>query len=98
VRVETLREATYYAVTKLRSGDTVQEVDTRPSDAIALALRMDSPIHVAEEVLEKSGIEIPEGIGLTPRRGGLDEIKEKIGEKQSTEVQRLIDFLFGEEA
>ena len=52
VRIKTLEKMTFYAVAKLRNGDAIQEVDARPSDAIALALRMNSPIYAAEDVLK----------------------------------------------
>jgi len=81
VRVEALKDQVYYAVAKIRSGDTVQELDARPSDALALSLRMGSPIFVAEEVLEKEGMDIPEHIWETrqldadvPIRQGIDSI------------------------
>ncbi len=53
VRVEALRGDTFYAVAKLRSDETVFEVDARPSDAIALALHTGSPIYAAEEVMKR---------------------------------------------
>jgi uncharacterized protein len=51
--VTELRESTFYARIhlKTRDGKTL-EVDSRPSDAIALALRTKSPIYVAKKVLE----------------------------------------------
>jgi bifunctional DNase/RNase len=50
-----LRENTYYAriQVKTRDGKAI-EIDSRPSDAIALALRTKSPIYVAKQVLEAS--------------------------------------------
>lgn len=59
VRIETLKNETFYAVAKLHSGDRVQEVDTRPSDALALALRTGTPIYVAEDVMATAGHPIP---------------------------------------
>ncbi len=59
VRIEAIREGTFYAVVKLKSGDRVREVDARPSDAIALALHLDSPIYIAEEVLEQAKLNVP---------------------------------------
>jgi bifunctional DNase/RNase len=59
VHIEALKEETFYAIAKLRSGDTVQEVDTRPSDALALAVRTNSPIYVTEEVMDRAGLSIP---------------------------------------
>jgi len=54
VVVSDLRENTFYAVIHLRLGSADITVDSRPSDAIALALRVDAPIYVAEEVLAKA--------------------------------------------
>ena len=54
VVVSDLRENTFYAVIHLRVGSGEVTVDSRPSDAIALALRVDAPIFVAEEVLAKA--------------------------------------------
>ncbi len=54
--VNDLRENTYYAVISLRGDGFDREVDARPSDAIALALRMHAPIFVDEEVMQKASI------------------------------------------
>jgi len=86
VRIETLKEDVFYAVAKIRSGNTTQELDARPSDALALALLMDSPVYVAEEVLEKCGIALPEGKTLH-RLEALDELSTQLGEA-STEEER----------
>jgi bifunctional DNase/RNase len=59
IQVTELRESTFYAVITLdRSGDTL-EVSARPSDAMALAVRMSVPIFASEEVLEEAAILIP---------------------------------------
>ena len=56
VVVTDLRENTYYAQLVLRADGGELEVDSRPSDAIALALRAKAPIYVEAEVLERAGI------------------------------------------
>jgi bifunctional DNase/RNase len=61
VRIEALKDNIYYAVAKVRNGDLVSEIDVRPSDALGLALLMERPIFVAEDILEKAGTVIPEG-------------------------------------
>lgn len=48
-----LHDNTFYAKLVIRRDGAVVEVDARPSDAIALAVRLDSPIYVAEEVLNE---------------------------------------------
>ncbi len=54
IEVTDLKDNTYFAVLHLKVGDRTLAVDSRPSDAIALALRTESPIFVHEEVLNKS--------------------------------------------
>ncbi len=55
VVVTDVKNSTYYASIHLVSGETERTVDSRPSDAIALALRTNSPIYVTEEVLKRRG-------------------------------------------
>jgi bifunctional DNase/RNase len=55
IEVSDLRDNTFYAIIHLYvDGNRELAIDARPSDAIALALRTDSPIFVAEEVINKS--------------------------------------------
>lgn len=54
VEVTDLKDNTYFAILYLKAGDQTLPVDSRPSDAIALALRTESPIFVDEQVLHKS--------------------------------------------
>ncbi len=54
VVVTELREDTFYAVIWLERGGEVISIDSRPSDALALALRVDCPIFVDEVVLKNS--------------------------------------------
>jgi bifunctional DNase/RNase len=57
VRITSLQDGVFYAVLLFSNG---VEVSARPSDAIALALRVDAPIRGAEEVMAAAGIEIPD--------------------------------------
>jgi uncharacterized protein len=52
--VTELKDNTFYALIFLSAAGKVITIDSRPSDAIALALRTDSPIFVTEEVISKS--------------------------------------------
>ncbi len=54
VMVTDLKENTFFAVLHLQVGTTEYSVDSRPSDAIALALRVGAPIYVDEEVVRKA--------------------------------------------
>ena len=54
VMVTDLKENTFFAVLHLQVGETDYTVDSRPSDAIALALRTQSPIFVEESVIQSA--------------------------------------------
>ena len=54
VVVSELKDETFYAVIWLEQNGELISVDSRPSDALALALRLDCPIYVEEQVLQNS--------------------------------------------
>ncbi len=56
VVVSDLKEDTFYALIWLERDGQVISIDSRPSDALALALRVDCPIYVEEEVLKSSKV------------------------------------------
>ena len=57
ITVTELRENTFFAQITVQMDGTEFEVDSRPSDAIALAIRAEAPIFAADEVIEESAIE-----------------------------------------
>ena len=57
ITVTELRENTFYAQITLKAAASEIEIDSRPSDALALAVRSDAPIFAADKVIEESGIE-----------------------------------------
>ncbi|HXF37683.1 MAG TPA: bifunctional nuclease family protein [Actinomycetota bacterium] len=56
-----LRDGTFYAVISMQRDGESYEVSSRPSDAIALAVRIQAPIYANEEVLAEASILIPDG-------------------------------------
>ena len=62
VLVTELRDNTFYAVINLETGAGKMDVDSRPSDAIALAVRADAPIFASTELLDSSGIEFEQEV------------------------------------
>ncbi|MDI6893056.1 MAG: bifunctional nuclease family protein [Bacillota bacterium] len=61
VAINELRNETFYALIEIEADGHTFEVDSRPSDALALALRAEAPIFVAEQVLEQAGVRSSEG-------------------------------------
>lgn len=60
VRVEVLKDSIFYGIAKVRIGNEEKEVDARPSDVLALAVRTNSPIYVAEEVMQQASQDLAE--------------------------------------
>jgi bifunctional DNase/RNase len=57
VAVTELRDSTFYAQITVQQDGSEIEIDSRPSDAIALAIRVEAPIFAADDVIEESAIE-----------------------------------------
>ncbi len=57
VVVTELRDRTFYAEIELHAADGVHRISSRPSDAIALAIRAGTPIFASEQVLDEAGFE-----------------------------------------
>lgn len=70
VLIRDLRDSTFFATLRLVSGGEPFEIDARPSDALALALRADAPILVLPSVLEKA-----DAVDLVQKIKDEDELK-----------------------
>ncbi|MCX7750341.1 MAG: bifunctional nuclease family protein [Candidatus Bipolaricaulota bacterium] len=58
--ITSVKDSTYYASLVVRDASgTTRDIDARPSDAVALALRTKAPIYIEDSVFEKSAIESP---------------------------------------
>ena len=55
IYINELRDHTYYAKLRIRHDGEIVEVDSRPSDAIAVAVTVDVPIFVAEDIIDEVG-------------------------------------------
>jgi bifunctional DNase/RNase len=85
VSVTELRDNTFYASISLRVAGRELEVDSRPSDALALAVRSGAPIFAADEVIAESAIEFEHGVEDT------EEVVEKF--KDFLDTVKPDDFL-----
>ena len=56
ILVDNLENDTFYAKIAIDVGGEIKEIDSRPSDAMALAVRTQAPIYATEEVMEKAAI------------------------------------------
>ena len=79
--VNDLQNDTFYARINVNAHEKTLDIDSRPSDAIAIAVRAKSPIYVAEEVLDKAGIVFDQETGKPisssqSKQGGKREVTE----------------------
>jgi bifunctional DNase/RNase len=81
IAVTELRENTFYAQITVQLDGSEIEIDSRPSDAIALAIRADAPIYAASQVIEESAIEFEEG----------DEVSDEDIEAKVSEFKQFLD-------
>jgi len=80
VVISELKDDTFFALLWLRQGDEPMVIDARPSDAIALALRADCPIYVAEQVMQAAKLNTsgpPEGPTGEQLRGWLEGLNDE---------------------
>ena len=69
------------------------EVDSRPSDAIALAVRSSAPIFASDEVVERAGVEMDEE-GNTPILAGQTEVEDRpLREEELKSLSAFTDFV-----
>tara|TARA_B100001964_G_scaffold92074_1_gene103387 strand:- start:116 stop:601 length:486 start_codon:yes stop_codon:yes gene_type:complete len=68
--VSDLKENTFYAVIHLRVGDELVAIDARPSDAIALALRVKAPIFAEDTVIENA-----KSLDIQPDKGDSERLQ-----------------------
>jgi len=76
VIITQVKDNTYYAELHIYRGDAVIQVDARPSDSIAVALRLKAPIFTTENLLALTSVETGEpGAETGPTPLGPDELK-----------------------
>jgi len=80
VVVSELRGDTFYAVIWVEQNGEIVAIDARPSDALALALRSDCPIFVAEEVLQAAKV-VPNTAEAPPSEQDLRRWLENLGDE-----------------
>ncbi|HKO12536.1 MAG TPA: bifunctional nuclease family protein [Acidobacteriaceae bacterium] len=80
VVVSELRGDTFYAVIWMEQNGEIIAIDARPSDALALALRSDCPIYVAEEVLHAAKV-LPNSAETQPSEQDLRRWLENLGDE-----------------
>jgi hypothetical protein len=94
VEITGLKEGTFYAQLVLQQGKETHVVDSRPSDAIALAVRVKCPLFISETVVDEAGISIH---SITEEPQGVQITVQPESETEQTRLQRELDEAVAEE-
>ncbi len=87
VVVNDLKDDTFFAKVMIEQDGRTLEVDSRPSDAIALAVRAEVPIFVADDVLDRAGILLDD-----EAEGEGDELRDRPTAPTAEELEKLAPF------
>lgn len=91
VVIDELREGTFFAKIRYRHDGEEHQLDSRPSDAVALAVRVDAPIYVAPMVLDEAGIVAEDESGISSITQQAEEAsmsEEEADEPEGTELEK----------
>jgi hypothetical protein len=92
VFIDELHNETFYAKVICEMGGVVHEIDARPSDAIAIAVRFNAPIFVSEEIMNEAGI-VEEQQKEEEEPAPAEEIVEKPEPPEAVSVETLAEEL-----
>ena len=95
IEVTKLENEVFYAELNLVGDEDIVKVDSRPSDAIALAVRADAPIYVSEDVLDQAGV-LPEALhieGEEEERVDDEESGPELAPEDMPKIRRLLEDL-----
>ena len=88
VVINDLNEGTFFAQIHYNNGNDKVELDARPSDAIALAIRFNAPIYTTEKVLNEAGISTDDTQSKPEEKGGKkSEIKDDLTQMEELETE-----------
>jgi hypothetical protein len=107
VVIDELREGTFFAKIRYERNGEEHQLDSRPSDAVALAVRVDAPIYVAPMVLDEAGIVADDdesGVGSLTQQaegsaatGGASSSGEETGGTRLERMQKQLEKAVEEE-
>ncbi len=97
ILISGLDHDTYFAKIMLKVGDQSISIDSRPSDALALAVRVEVPIFAEDEVMEKAGVHLDKETGKAIVGDALQEASERsgspVGEGEIKSMSAFTDFI-----
>jgi bifunctional DNase/RNase len=93
VQITRVEKSTYYAELHIQRGDTLVHIDARPSDSIAIALRLAAPIFAAEELLVEPADEEEEEQSEVPGVGDSEGTEQADADESELSAEQLKAYL-----
>ena len=94
ILVSDLQNETFYARIVIKVGNQQHEIDSRPSDAMAVAVRAEVPIYVSDQVMEKAAIAMDEETGQpAPASGGREPAPAEVTEEELQGLSAFTDLI-----
>ncbi len=102
ITISGLENDTYFARIGVRMGEKVVDIDSRPSDALAVAVRARVPIFVEDDVMEKAGVLLDKETGNTivgtegasaAEASGHREHRAPVGKEEMKKLSAFQDFI-----
>ena len=97
ILVNDLENDTFYAKIVIKVDGKIQEIDSRPSDAMALAVRSKAPIYAEDAVMDKAGVLLDKETGkpMIPDRPGQAETPDnpEVNEEELRRMSAFTDFI-----
>ena len=93
VHITRVEKSTYYAELHIQRGDTLVHIDARPSDSIAIALRLAAPIFAAEELLVEPAEDEEEEQSEVPGVGDAEGSEQPEADESELSAEQLKAYL-----
>ena len=94
ILVSDLQNETFYARIVIKVGNELHEIDSRPSDAMAVAVRAEVPIYVSDQVMEKAAISMDEETGQpVTSSGGRESAPAEVTEEELQGLSAFTDLI-----
>ena len=95
ILVNDLQNETFYAKIVIKVGDQTHEIDSRPSDAMAVAVRAEVPIYVADQVMEKAAISMDQETGqpVSSQSGDGEDAPAEVTEEELQGLSAFTDLI-----
>jgi uncharacterized protein len=93
VQITRVEKSTYYAELHIQRGDTLVHIDARPSDSIAIALRLAAPIFAAEELLVEPADEEEDEQSAVPGVGDSEGTEQPDADESELSAEQLKAYL-----